>query len=165
MLRDNSRKKVYRCGRRTGKTETMCVEAIYQTNIHPEFVFIFAAPYENQIRLIFQRISELIESSPLVKNKLTRSTRNPYQIFFNNNSRIIGFTTGSNSGNAGASIRGQRANMIALDEMDYLGAGDFETISMIAAERPDIRMVCSSTPTGKRGDFYNICMNKAIGLM
>lgn len=141
----------------------MVVEALYQANTHPEFVFVFVAPYENQIRLIFQRLKELIENSPLLKRKMKRSINNPYLIEFQENSRIVGFTTGASSGSGGASIRGQRASMIACDEMDYLGDNDFENISMLAAEREDIRMVVSSTPTGRRGAFYNICTNSKTG--
>lgn len=144
-------------------TESMVVEALYQVNTHPEFVFVFVAPYENQIRLIFTRLMELINGSPLLKRKMTRSTKNPYLIEFQHNSRIIGFTTSASSNSGGASIRGQRANMIACDEMDYLGDGDFENISMLAAEREDIRMVCSSTPTGRRGQFWRICTDPSCG--
>lgn len=163
MLRDTSRKKVYQCGRRIGKTEVMCVEALFQVNTNPEYVFIFVAPYENQIRLIFNRLMELVNGSPLLKKKLVRSTKNPYWIEFQRNSKIIGFTMSSSSGTGGASVRGQRANMIACDEMDYLAEGDFENISMLAAEREDIRMVVSSTPTGRRSDFWKICTNPSIG--
>ncbi len=145
------------------KTETMVVEALYQVNTHREFVFIFVAPYENQIRQIFNRIRELVTNSPLLQRRMVRSINNPYLIEFLDNSRILGFTTGASSNSGGASIRGQRANMIACDEMDYLGEGDFENITMLAAEREDIRICVSSTPTGKRGDFYNICTNPKIG--
>lgn len=145
------------------KTETMCVESLYQVNVNVEYVFVFVAPFENQIRLIFNRLMELVNGSPLLLNKLEKNTKNPYEIRFQNNSRIVGFTTGASSNSGGASIRGQRANMIACDEMDYLGDGDFENISMLAAERNDIRMVCSSTPTGRRGEFWKICTDKKTG--
>lgn len=144
-------------------TEVMCVEALFQVNTNPEYVFVFVAPYENQIRLIFNRLMELVNGSPLLKKKLVRSTKNPYWIEFQRNSKIIGFTMSSSSGTGGASVRGQRANMIACDEMDYLAEGDFENISMLAAEREDIRMVVSSTPTGRRSDFWKICTNPSIG--
>ena len=135
----------------------MVVEAIYQTNVNREFVAVFVAPYENQIRLIFDRIRALIDASPLVKEKVSSSTKNPYAVNFRNGSKIIGFTTGASSGSGGASIRGQRADMIIVDEMDYLGDNDFENITMLAAEREEISIVASSTPTGKRGYFYKIC--------
>lgn len=41
--------------------------------------------------------------------------------------------------------------------------GDFDSILMIAGERPDIRVIMSSTPTGKRGNFYNCCTNPDAG--
>lgn len=141
----------------------MCVEALYQVNTNVEYVFVFVCPFENQIRLIFNRLMELVNGSPLIKKRLVNSTKNPYEIRFLNNSRIVGFTTGASSNSGGASIRGQRANMIACDEMDYLGDGDFENVSMLAAERNDIRMVCSSTPTGRHGEFWKICTDKRIG--
>lgn len=141
----------------------MCVEALYQTNTNIEYVFVFVAPYENQIRLIFTRLMELVNGSPLLKRRMVRNTKNPYCIEFINNCRIVGFTTGASSNSGGASIRGQRANMIACDEMDYLGEGDFENISMLAAERGDIKMVTSSTPTGKRGAFWKICTDPRTG--
>lgn len=137
----------------------MVVEAIYQTNVNREFVAVFVAPYENQIRLIFDRIRALIDASPLVKEKVSSSTKNPYAVNFRNGSKIIGFTTGASSGSGGASIRGQRADMIIVDEMDYLGDNDFENITMLAAEREEISIVASSTPTGKRGYFYKICQS------
>lgn len=141
----------------------MCIEALWSTNTNKEYVFVFVAPYENQIRLIFNRLMELVNGSPLLKNRLMGSTKNPYEIRFRDNSRIVGFTTGASSNKGGASIRGQRANAVACDEMDYLGDGDFENISMLAAERPDIRMICSSTPTGRRGQFWTICTDKSTG--
>lgn len=75
----------------------------------------------------------------------------------------MGFTTGASSGSSGASIRGQAADLLILDECDYMADGDFDSIIMIAGERPDIRVIMSSTPTGRRGNFYNCCTNKATG--
>lgn len=118
---------------------------------------MFVAPYENQIRLIFDRLRALIEASPLIKDKVTRSTKNPYAVEFNNGSKIIGFTTGASSNSGAASLRGQRADMIICDEMDYMGDSDFENVAMLAAERDDISIVVSSTPTGKRGWFWKVC--------
>lgn len=44
-----------------------------------------------------------------------------------------------------------------------MGADDYSTVSMIAGERADIGMTASSTPTGKRGTFYEMCMNPKMG--
>lgn len=40
---------------------------------------------------------------------------------------------------------------------------DFETITAIAADRSDIRIVMSSTPTGRRSYFYKACVDKSVG--
>lgn len=162
MLRDNSLKKVYRCGRRTGKTETMVVDMLWRAFTRRNYRCLTITPYENQVRLQFQRIRELIESSPLLKAEVVSMTKNPYQVTFKNNSAIFGFTTGASSGNAGASIRGQRADWLYLDECDYMGEQDFDSVTAIAAERNDIGITISSTPTGKRGQFWKACCVPAM---
>lgn len=68
------------------------------------------------------------------------------------------------SANEGSNIRGQRADWIYLDEMDYLSEGDVTAITAISIEAPDaIGIWASSTPTGKRAQFYRWCM-EAQGL-
>lgn len=44
-----------------------------------------------------------------------------------------------------------------------MGEQDYSTVSMIAGERADIGMTCSSTPTGKRGTFYRMCLDPSFG--
>ena len=102
----------------TGKSETMVVEALWHTNTNKNFTHMFVTPYENQIRLLFDRMKELIHNSPLLKIHMTRCVNHPYRIEFDNGSKIIGFTTGASSGSGGASLRGQRCDWISLDEMD-----------------------------------------------
>ena len=154
MLRDKSLKKVYRCGRRTGKSEVMVIEALYNATTNRNYRVLLITPYEAQVRLLFMRLNELKNSSPLLASLISSTTKNPYK---------MGFTTGASSGSSGASIRGQAADLLILDECDYMADGDFDSIIMIAGERPDIRVIMSSTPTGRRGNFYNCCTNKATG--
>ena len=106
MLRDKHTRKVYRCGRRIGKTETMVVEMLYLAFTRRNFRVLMAAPYENQIRNMFTRLNELIAESPLIKQAVAASTKNPAKIEFANGSMILGFTTGDDA----ASVRGQRAD-------------------------------------------------------
>jgi replicative DNA helicase len=40
---------------------------------------------------------------------------------------------------------------------------DFDSVTAIAAERADIEINMSSTPTGKRGRFYDACTNPSMG--
>lgn len=48
-------------------------------------------------------------------------------------------------------------------EVDYMSDADFDTVTTIAAERGDIGIFMSSTPTGKRSKFYEACTNKDMG--
>lgn len=163
MMTDNSKKRVYRCGRRTGKTETMVVESLFHVCTKRNFRVLIVTPYETQVRLAFMRLNELIQESPVVKSMVISNTKNPYMIKLSNESAILGFTTGASSGGGAASVRGQRADLIVMDEVDYMSEADFDSVMIIAGERPDIRTVMSSTPTGKRSKFYQACTDPAMG--
>lgn len=103
-LRDKSLKKVLRQGRRTGKTEEMVMDMLWKTNTKRNYRCLTITPYENQVRLQFQRLRELIDLSPLIKQEVVSMTKAPYIITFRNGSAIMGFTTGASSGSGGASI-------------------------------------------------------------
>lgn len=163
MLRDRGTRKVYRCGRRTGKTETMVVDGFWMACTRKNFRILYVTPYENQVNLIFMRMRELINDSPLLKSQVTNMKNSPYTIQFQNGSTILGFTTGAASGSGGASIRGQRADWIFCDEIDYMAENDYSTVAAIAGERVDIGITASSTPTGKRGTFWRMCTDRSFG--
>jgi replicative DNA helicase len=114
MLQDPALKKVYRCGRRTGKTETMVVDMLWRVFTKRNYRVVVVTPFENQIRLIFMRINEILMTSPLVAAEVVSNTKNPYIIKFKNGSAIVGFT----AGNDAASVRGQKADWLYLDEVD-----------------------------------------------
>jgi replicative DNA helicase len=42
---------------------------------------------------------------------------------------------------------------------------DFDSVMIIAGERPDIRTIMSSTPTGRRAKFYEACTNPDLGFI
>ena len=100
----------------------------------------------------------------MLKAEVVSMTKNPYAIHFKNHSAIFGFTTGASSGQGAASIRGQRADHVYMDEVDYMSDADFDSVTAIAAERSDIGITMSSTPTGRRSQFYKACTDKAMGL-
>ena len=119
-----SKKLVLRLGRRLGKTDDMCVLILWfaytQYNKGPnnQYDIIIATPYETQIDLIFKRLHQLIEVSPLLSGLVSRDVH--HNICFNINgitSNILGLTAGANNSTGGAnSTRGQRADIIILDE-------------------------------------------------
>ena len=163
MLRDPNTRIVYRLGRRCGKTETMIVGGFHKAATNKNFRILYVTPYENQVNLIFMRMRELINDSPLLKKQVVKMKNSPYTIEFANGSIILGFTTGASSGSGGASVRGQRADWIYCDEIDYMGNDDYSTVAAIAGERAEIGITASSTPTGKRGTFWRMCCDPDFG--
>lgn len=153
-----------RMGRRVGKTETMVVYCLWYAQHHKNSRLLIVTPYEHQVRLIFMRLEELIRDSPELREEV-KTTKNPFIASFGNGSKIMGFTGGANSGSSsGASVRGQRADIIFIDEIDYMSQEGIDAVTAIANEDPKrIAIWVSSTPTGKRGFFYNVCTNPDTG--
>lgn len=119
-----SRSIVLRLGRRLGKTDMMCIAILWysftQNNKGPnnQYDILVLTPYETQIDIIFDRLGQLIQGSPLISGMVDR------EIFhrkdFINGTVIKGLTAGANSGNGAASTRGVRADLIIYDEVDKL---------------------------------------------
>lgn len=106
---------VLRLGRRLGKTDSMCVliwwYAFTQINKGPneQYNILILTPYETQIDLIFDRLKQLLQGSPLLESMITRSIHHRYEL--NNGTIITGLTAGASSGNSGSNnTRGQRAD-------------------------------------------------------
>jgi hypothetical protein len=153
-----------RMGRRVGKTETMVVFCLWYAFHHKNARLLIVAPYENQVRLIFMRLAELVRDCEELSSTVNM-TKNPFIADFGNGSKIMGFTAGANAGSqAGASVRGQRADWLFMDEVDYMARDGIDAVTAIAMEDPKrIGIWVSSTPTGKRSFFYDICTNPDTG--
>ena len=161
-----SRKLVLRLGRRLGKTDSMCVLILWfaytQFNKGPndQYDIIVAAPYETQVDLIFKRLHQLVEAAPLLVALISRDVH--HNLCFNIRgvtSSILGLTAGANNSSGGAnSTRGQRADVLILDECDYIGSNQITNILNIRNEAPErIRLLCASTPSGKHEEYYKWC--------
>lgn len=163
-----SKKLVLRLGRRLGKTDSMCVLILWfaytQYNKGPnnQYDIIIATPYETQIDLIFKRLHQLVEQSPLLMSVISRDVH--HNLCFDINgvtSNILGLTAGANNSSGGAnSSRGQRADLLVLDECDYIGSNQITNILNIRNEAPErIRLLCASTPSGKHEEYYRWCQD------
>lgn len=119
---------------------------------------LVATPYDTQAREIFDQLINFIENNEALQASVETTRRNPYEIVFKNKSRIKLYTAGSRSGAEGGNMRGQKASWLYLDEADYLTDKDFEAIYAITLEAPKrIGVMMASTPTGRRGKFYQAC--------
>lgn len=161
-----SRKLVLRLGRRLGKTEVMCILILWfaytQRNkvSATQYDILIIGPYETQVDLIFARLTQLIESSPILADCVTKSVE--HKIELSNGAVIQGKTAGASSGGsqkAGAGTRGMRGDLLIIDEADYVGSAQITNIMNIINDNPDTaKLLVASTPSGKREEFYKWCM-------
>lgn len=156
----NSKRTVLRLGRRLGKTETMCIMILWHAFAQPnrgpndQYNILIIAPFDNQVDLIFDRLSQLIDLS----SDIQPARDIHHRIELPNGTIITGMTAGSKSGNGAANTRGQRADLIVLDEVDYMGEAEITNVMNIRNEAPErIKMIVASTPAGKRDSYYKWC--------
>jgi replicative DNA helicase len=166
-LRCQSKKKVYRFGRRSGKSDSLAVEILFHafTKIREYYdedikenvtgiKILICCPFDSQVTAIFNRMLELLNSNSNLKKEFKYKQSPYHQIRFENGAVISGFTTGSNGASA---VRGQDAHLIVLDEVDYMTEKDFTTILPIAQSHSDCLIRVASTPSGLRSKFYEWC--------
>jgi len=163
VLQSDRKRQAWRMGRRVGKTVMLCVRALHRAFIEANCHIVFVTPYESQIRVIFDdTINPMIKDAPLLSASVPKIRRSPYEIIFSNGSKISGFTAGTRSGQHGDSIRGLSAKLLILDEADYLSPKSIHSISGLLATSPDTELIASSTPTGRREWFYDICASPKL---
>lgn len=164
MLRCSSRKKVYRCGRRIGKSVVLCVEMLWKAFTNNDRQILVCAPYKKHIIEMWKDgFFKLLKDNEYLSSSIVRIGQNPHTVELKNGSRIVGLTAGTSTGNKGASIRGSNAHDLYLDEADYIGEEAIHSIMAIIATKKDTTFVVSSTPTGKREFFYKISTNPKLG--
>ena len=161
MLRCTSKYKVFRIGRQSGKTETLVISMLFHMFTNSNYKIVLITPFQSQIDLIFKRLEDLIQGNPTLANSIKRSVKAPqYTLILHNGSQVKGFTAGTKSNNGAASVRGQDANMLVFDEADYLDRADLDASMAIITNYPDATVWMSSTPTGRREKFYEICQDR-----
>lgn len=174
ILRCSSKRKVLRCGRRLGKSEVMLVWTMFRLfNNSPrekrwdahrkEWVkgmgsILFVAPYLSQVKDFFARMKEMIESNPELSNEIESFVATPYyKVTLKSGMIISGFSAGASGA---SSVRGQKADYIVMDEMDYLREDDIKTLMALLMEHNDVEMIVASTPSGRREQFYEMCTSR-----
>jgi len=146
----------------THNTDSMVVAALWfadtQFNADPnkkQYRVLIVCPYESQVDVLFERMKSIVENSPKLADSVKFTHHNAT---FVNGSVIIGKTAGTKQNTGAASLRGQGADVVILDEVDYMSDKDIMNIMQLKKEAPDrIRFITASTPTGDRRLFYRWC--------
>jgi hypothetical protein len=186
QLRCSSRRITVREGRRAGKTFAMAVKLLYlafnkrvPAGVNPETgqlqytgpTIMVVTPYQSQILNIFDEMEKLIKSNKqLVARTTTGSGGSMYvktpffHMDFDNGAIVKGFVSGVGTkvdGSGGGTMRGQSAHVVYLDEMDMIPDDVLDKVVMpilLSDLKGDVTLVATSTPIGKRGRFYNWCL-------
>lgn len=154
----SARNKVLRLGRRCGKTFSIVMDLIYRiaTASRPINILV-AAPLVTMIHEIekaFKALSRVLEQ----ENFITKSRATPtLEMTFFNGSILQGITT--NDG--GKASRGKKADIIWLDETDYMDRKAIEAIEAIKLDNPNVEMFITSTPKGE-GNLYEFAQQENV---
>ena len=176
---------VIREGRRSGKTFsialklttlvfTQLVDKGFDSNgktIMQGPTIMIVTPYQAQLTNIFNEIESLIKRNPELKREIDSGTgdslyvKNPmYRMELKNGAAILGFVSGlgvKQDGSGGGTMRGQNADIIYLDEMDMIPEEILDkVVTPILLTKPGVKLIATSTPIGKRGKFYQWCLER-----
>lgn len=141
-----------------GKTFSIVMDLIYRiaTASRPINILV-AAPLVTMIHEIekaFKALSRVLEQ----ENFITKSRATPtLEMTFFNGSILQGITT--NDG--GKASRGKKADIIWLDETDYMDRKAIEAIEAIKLDNPNVEMFITSTPKGE-GNLYEFAQQENV---
>jgi len=159
VLRCTSRRKVLRIGRRTGKTDSVCVEILYKLFTNKDKKIFVTGPQKIHVEEIFIRLRSFIAAHPMLRDSVVRDVKAPYyEIKIRNGSRVRGVPAGAKGKKEGLAGRGQDADDIYVEEMDYVdGTALRGGIFPILHTTPNTSLCGFSTPTGFKTPYYTLC--------
>lgn len=149
-IRDGHRRVAVRVSRQTGKTYAMTILCLWSVLSRERRQVLVVAPDKSKVLVIFRNLDLFLQANPAISRFLERSYENPYVgREFTNGSVIFGFTTGTENRRGAKGVRGQSADVVIVDEADYLNPQDWVTLNPIiqgGLYRPNTIAVVSSTP-------------------
>jgi hypothetical protein len=152
----------------THNSETMSIKILHSAFTKNgkdvgRYVILVVCPYEAQVKAIFDNILALKNRSPELIESFDGSSMSPWEIRWKNGSVIKGFSAAKKTSARSNKIRGQGANEVYFDEIDYMADEDIETVMAVLLDQPDTTVWMSSTPTGIRSKFWQMCVDKMKG--
>jgi len=185
QLRCTAKRAVIREGRRSGKTFAIGLKLVYLLYNHvvskgfnssgqeilegPAIMIV--TPYQAQLTNIFDEMEALIKRNPELAMQVETGTgdslyvKTPmYKMELKNGASVKGFVSGlgvKQDGSGGGTMRGQSADIIYMDEMDMIPEDILDkVVTPILLTKPGVMLIATSTPIGKRGKFYQWCLER-----
>ena len=146
----------------THNSFVMCIDILHFMVTTDNVRVLLITPYEKQIIEMMDTIIKLLENSNSLRGTYAHNKSRHELRFLGNNSVIKSLSTGGDKAGGGDKARGQPADMLVFDEIDYVSQSDIEAAIAILFDNPKCRVLMATTPTGKRGFFYNRCIDKAL---
>lgn len=148
----------------THNTESLIIETLNYVFTHKECNILMCAPREKQVTRFFDEMAKFIRKGRTINQSISRHVKSPARMEFKNNSKVMGFTLNPNQGDGGSvNVRGQDADLIIVDELDFIADKDLDVLFAIKASHPHCRIIGATTPSGRRGKFYKMCVDKNVG--
>lgn len=163
FLSCTAKRKVLRIARRQGKSHAMQMYMLWYQITKPGSRIRIAAPRETHVAELFDKMEEMIKKSGvllgslIIHGKHKLYSKNPnYEFKFTNGSTIRGITTGDTDG---LTMRSQSADLIVLDETDYISDEQFQSIYPLIATSDKTELIQQSTPSGRQTYFKSWCFD------
>jgi phage FluMu gp28-like protein len=148
LLEDPSKLIIACAARRTGKSVVIGNKALWFAFSHPDSSTLIVAATQRQSILMFDKLLNYVESSPLLEESVVRKTRT--LISFTNGSQITALPCGKN----GRTIRGMNAHLIIVDEAAFVPDEVILSVMMPMLSTTDGTIIMISSPWDKSSFFY-----------
>ena len=152
----SAKNKAIRWGRRCGKSYAIIMELMYKIALAEKPLNILvAAPMVtmiDEISQVFMELSNLIDIPNFIQSKKSSPI---LEIIFFNGSILKGITAADD----GKSARGKKADVIWIDEVDFVPTKALDAIRAIQLDNPNVELIYTSTPIGE-GNLFNFANQK-----
>jgi hypothetical protein len=141
-----ARKKIILVSRRVGKTFSAIIYILWKCFTTPKTEVLIIGPGESQLIKIFSDLDDFLYENPLLGADVTgRRAKPQHTRSFRNGSTIRGFI----AQNGSKSLRGQSADLIYVDEADFIPSEEWQVIDPIVrgdSFRKPPELLATSTP-------------------
>jgi hypothetical protein len=152
LLRSTSPRLLLNCARQSGKSTMTAVLALHTAIYEPGSLVLMIAPSQRQSVELFHKASVFYRQ---LGRPVAAATENLSSLTLENGSRVISLP------GDGTTIRGySRVRLLLIDEASRVADETYFSVRPMVAIGGG-RIILMSTPSGKRGFFYEACEHDA----
>jgi hypothetical protein len=158
FLRDQNKRIVICSGRQIGKTTMAAAKAIHYATMHPNTTTLIISKALRQSMWMFDKIRDMTFANPVLRNLIKirqGTTRTKIEFKAPINSKIIALPPG----NEGETIRGLTANLLIIDEANYIKPSIITSVLMPMITATNGTLIMISTPEYAEHPFMQAFQN------